>query len=186
MCSAVNITLTLGRRVSWQFGKSWQNGQERAKIMARYWDSVKRTTADACWPWIGPRERYGIFTAHGQRFKAHVFTWLVCRGDIPAGQKVCHNCDNTFCVNPSHLRLDTQAGNLHESVRKGRKRAWGLQKLDAARVSELRQSYAAGQVTQAALADRFGIARNTVSQIVTGKTWAHLHSAGDGAVKRPA
>jgi hypothetical protein len=104
---------------------------------------------------------------------AHRFAWLASRGDIPAGMEVCHRCDVTRCVNPDHLFLGTQRDNHLDSVRKGRKRAWGRQRLNAGQVTEIRERIAAGERHVAIAAD-YGIARNTVSQIATGKVWAHL------------
>lgn len=182
MGSLVNITLIPGPTFAWQIGNYWLDDKARAAILARFWSNVNREKAKAkdCWPWKGyvASHGYGQFgigtKPHQVRIRAHRFAWIVSRGPIPDGLMVCHNCDNPRCVNPGHLRLDSQAGNIHESVRKGRKKAWGLQKLNAEQVQELRQIYAAGGTTQKALAQRFGVARNTVSQIVNRKCWAHL------------
>jgi len=107
------------------------------------------------------------------RIMAHRFAWLASRGDIPAGQEVCHRCDNPACVNPDHLFLGSHRDNLLDSIRKGRKRAWGKQKLDAVQVEAIRTRAEAGTRHQD-IASVFGIARHTVGQIVAGKTWAHL------------
>lgn len=185
MQAAVNITLTLGHDFAWQNATYWQDATRRAAIMARFWGFVNRTTATECWTWLGTvnGHKYGVFVLAGRtRAMAHRFAWLVSRGPIPAGKVVCHSCDNPRCVNPNHLRVDSQAGNIHESVRKARKNCWGHQKLDAGRVLAIRDRYAAGGVTQRTLGREFGVARNTVSQIITGKTWGHLSVAHPDAV----
>jgi hypothetical protein len=104
---------------------------------------------------------------------AHRFSWWASRGAIPEGMEVCHRCDNTVCVNPDHLFLGTRRENHLDSVRKGRKRAWGLQKLNELQVRQIRARAANGEL-QYRLAREFGIARNTVSGIVNRKSWAHL------------
>lgn len=181
MRSQVNITLSIGSSFAWHNAKFWRDATGRAVILARFWLKVNRAKAKDCWNWTGGTNGrgYGLFRLHGRtRVFAHRLVWAITRGSIPAGLEVCHRCDNTLCVNPAHLFLGTRQDNHLDAVRKGRKRAWGLQKLDAARVSDLRHRYTQG-ATQAALARDFGIARNTVSQIVTRKTWAHLPDASE-------
>lgn len=187
MADIVNITPNLRPTFAWQSGNIWQDAKARAAILARFWTFVNRAKAkgEDCWNWTGyvaGDSGYGVFAVcHAGRrhgvMRAHRLVWLLTHGDIPEGFVVCHNCDNPRCVNPSHLRLDSQGGNIRESVRKGRKKAWGLQKLNAEQVQAIRQTYAAGGTTQKALAGMFGIARNTVSQIVNRTTWGHLPDA---------
>jgi len=173
--SEVNITLITPRSPRWQNAKSWQNASGRAAIMVRFWSLVGRL-GEGCWEYGGHvnNRGYGVFSVEGIRVKAHRFVWAIARGPIPDGLNICHRCDNTVCVNPAHLYIGTQAANMHDSVRKGRKRAWGLQKLDAHQVLEIRARCAAGE-RQIDVATAFGIARNTVSGIVNRKSWAHLH-----------
>lgn len=185
MARKVNITLSTGRTFSWQNANWCPDTIGRAAIMSRFWSLVNRRTADECWVYQGyvSDRGYGHFSIGHQRIGAHRFAWLVSRGDIPTNRVVCHNCDNTRCVNPSHLRLDTQKGNLHESVRKGRKRTWGVQKLNAEHVREIRLRAAAGQPQQD-IAAVFGISRNHVSSIVHRTSWAHL-TAGERIPRDP-
>ena len=172
-CSTEPVTPCADRvslpRVAWR-------GQQ--PIVARFWARVRKT--DACWWWTGTvSARYGQIslghpsTPGAKRWRAHRFSWELHFGPIPDGLVVCHRCDNPLCVNPHHLFLGTQAENVHDSSRKGRKNAWGLQKLNADDVRVIRQQAARG-LPQKAIARAFGIARNTVSGIVRRKSWAHL------------
>jgi hypothetical protein len=177
----VNITPNLGTTYAWQNANLWQDASRRAAILARFWAAVQRPDAKACWVWTGSTNSrgYGLFLLIGRtRVRAHRLTWLLSRGEIPAGMEVCHSCDNTLCVNPDHLFLGTHRDNHLDSVRKGRKRAWGLQKLNAAQVVEIRARCAAGE-RQKDVGRAFGIARNTVSGIVNRKTWSHLYETAD-------
>lgn len=122
--------------------------------------------------------------------RAHVFAWEQANGQrVPKGLVVMHSCDQPRCVNPAHLSVGTQRDNILDSICKGRYNVFGLQKLNAEQVHEIRALAASG-LFQKDIAKRFGIARNTVSGIVHGKSWAHLEvrplvDGGSGADGQP-
>lgn len=75
---------------------------------------------DGCWLWLGGRSggrgnklRYGSFWVRGHgsvrahRFSAEVLGRQVC----PEGHHRDHLCNNSLCVNPSHLEVVTHAEN---------------------------------------------------------------------------
>lgn len=174
-----NITLSTGSSYAWQNANLWQDANRRAEIFAQFWSRVQRPDAKACWLWTGhlSDRGYGIFWLplgpQAQRVRAHRFSWVASRGDIPEGLEVCHRCDVPACVNPDHLFLGTRLDNHLDAVRKGRKKSWGLQKLRAEQVLQIRAMVRAGLLHRD-IAAKFGIARNTVGQIASRKTWAHL------------
>lgn len=184
----VNITLSTGRAPDWQFA-NWERASKDGAIQREFWTRVQLSTdEEACWVWTGVlsgHNRYGDFRLKvgGQihRIRAHRFSWMIRFGPIPDDMRVCHRCDNPLCVRPDHLFLGTQAENVHDSARKGRKNAWGIQKLDASDVYQIRARVAAGHLQQD-VAKAFGIARNTVSGIVHRKSWAHLPPATEAGV----
>jgi hypothetical protein len=170
-----NITLSIGRRSTWQFGNLQPETAEGKGIIARFWAKVERRKDSECWPFrghVGDRG-YGVFGIGRSRIRAHRLAWMLTHGDVPAGVVICHDCDTPACCNPSHLRPDTQAHNLHESIRKGRKRCWGIQKLTDQDVLTIR-ALCAGGMLQYRAAELFGISENHVSSIVHRKVWAHL------------
>jgi hypothetical protein len=179
MRALVNITLIGGHSYAWQNAKLWQDPERRAAMFAQFWTKVHRPDAKACWDWLGAlyTHGYGIFSfkhdGRNIRVRAHRFAWLASRGEIPAGYEVCHRCDNTACVNPDHLFLGTHRENHLDSVRKGRKRVWGIQKLNAEQVYAIRARVAAGEL-QKDVAKAFGVSRNNVCGIVHRKSWQHL------------
>lgn len=173
-----------GRSVAWR-------GQ--LGIVERFWSKVNkdgpvpphRPELGQCWQWTGcVVARYGQIslghpsTPGSKRWKSHRFSWELHNGAIPDHLRVCHECDNPLCVNPSHLKLDTQKQNVHDAIHRGRRNAWGIQKLDADDVRVIRLQAARG-ILHKDIAKAFGVARNTVSQVVSGKTWGHV----DGSVK---
>jgi hypothetical protein len=53
---------------------------------------------------------------------AHRLAWEQAYGPIPEGMMVMHLCDNTSCVEVSHLRLGTHADNMADMKAKQRAR----------------------------------------------------------------
>lgn len=173
MTAQVNITSTITPGCDVQPANC---GGFVPEIIARFWSLVQPDPQSDCLLFIGPTQRgYGIFSVGKDRIRAHRLAWLLAHGSIPAGAVICHACDNPPCVNVAHLRADSQAGNIRESVRKARKNSWGHQKLAADDVRAIRHLIESG-ARHKDIGLAFGIARNTVSQIGRRKCWAHLVS----------
>jgi len=133
---------------------------------------------DNCWDWNGPRttEGYGRLNFYGRKFAAHRASYEIHVGKIPAGMLVCHKCDVPRCVNPGHLYLGDHAANVHDAIRKGRlphgEKHWNS-KLTDADVDVIRRTFSAGGTSHSELALRFGVTRETISQIINGRSRVH-------------
>ena len=85
--------------------------------------NIEEVDFDKCWIWNGVRTREGyghLVNKEYSHFYAHRFSYLLFYGSIPEGLKICHSCDNPWCVNPEHLWAGTQNDNVQDAVRKGR------------------------------------------------------------------
>jgi hypothetical protein len=125
-----------------------------------------------CWVWVGAKQagRYGSLQRDGKILAAHRVSWFIHFGKWP-DKNVLHKCDNTICVNPSHLFLGTHADNMKDMVLKGRH---NRSKLTKEQVLEMRSLHATGNYLLADLATRYAMSESGVHLIVTGKNWKHV------------
>jgi hypothetical protein len=104
--------------------------------------------------------------------------WILLKrhGDLPSNVVSRHTCDNRSCINPDHIIAGTVAENNRDAFERKRhafgERAWTA-KLTPETVLLVRQLASEG-VPQPILASRFGIAKGSISNLITGKTWKHL------------
>jgi hypothetical protein len=127
---------------------------------------------DECWEWLGPVTHTGYAMIRlswenaDQLLHRVVYAMLV--GDIADGMNICHRCDNRRCVRPAHLFLGTQSENVIDAMQKGRH-----SKLKPSQVHEARSLYREG-VKISTIAERLGVKYGTMSDLISGRTWAHL------------
>jgi hypothetical protein len=150
----------------------------------RFWSKVRK--GEGCWEFVGRSGKrtggrggnYASFGYGGRIVDAHRVSWMLERGEIPAGMCVCHRCDNRRCVRPDHLFLGTYADNMRDMVEKGRASKAnrgsgnGMAKLDMEQVYALRAARDPGE--SARLAQEFGVSLDTARAILQRKTWAWL------------
>lgn len=169
--------------------RTWDRRRTRlpagATTEERFFSKVEKS--DACWMWIGGTWEggYGTFwlgrDPNGKRMLvgAHRYSYELHKGPIPHGKEVCHACDTPSCVNPAHLFLGTHAENMRDCVRKGRRNAPSgpanhMAAMTALQVSEIRERYRAGGVSQQRLADEFGVNQTTISDVVRHITYREV------------
>ena len=135
-----------------------------------------------CQLWLGgvANRRYGTLKINRQHQRAHRVAWEMANGPIPKGLVVCHRCDNTFCINPAHLIIGTQADNMADMVAKGRSTGHGtsrkggerhgMAKLTEAQVLAIR----ADDRTPSAVAADYQITPRHARDIINRKKWEHV------------
>lgn len=147
-----------------------------------FFSRIKKSGPDECWPWIGSRlsAGYGGFRwGRGQNDLAHRVAYEFAKG--PLGDLlVCHKCDNPPCCNPSHLFAGTQAENLADMDRKGRRSKTGSpgEKHPKAIITEkdvlnIRRERAAGELLRV-LAAKYKCSEATIDAVYYRRAWKHV------------
>lgn len=164
--------------------KKCQSLKISAKIKPeyRFWQKVNKYTTiygdsgqypTICWEWCASLKNhygYGGFRDNGRVILAHRYSWELTYGLIPDNLCVLHKCDNPKCVRPCHLFLGTISDNSIDMFEKNR----GNNVLQSKDIIRIRKLYRTGKWTQKELANKYGVARGTVSDIVTKKTWSRI------------
>ena len=135
---------------------------------------------DECLIWPFPRNRHGYGTVDVAGVKMVASRYMCIEAHGPPedpGLHAAHSCGrgSSGCVNPRHLRWATVEANAADKVAHGTayrgERHWKA-KLTEADVLHIRSLL--GTMTQAAIADAYGVNRCLVSEIKTGRKWGWL------------
>ena len=152
---------------------------ERAK--ARFWSKIGDRAPGECWNWVAKRARngYGRFSIGRKRFNAHRFSFELTNGPIRKGALILHSCDNRACVNPDHLREGSHAQNSKDRSERyvcPRGSRNNHSKLGRTHVVEIRARFSKGESCRS-ISEDFDVAESSISNIIRGKSWAHVPGA---------
>lgn len=141
---------------------------------------------NGCWRWTGNftytakgPEPYGRLSIRHEKstrkLRAHRVSYALHHGVDPGDLQVCHKCDNTLCINPSHLFLGTAFDNMQDMVKKCRFARQDGQhnhnsKLTKDSAKEIIRQILLGR-TNKAIAEDFDVSHSAVSLIRRGKQW---------------
>lgn len=143
-------------------------------LQTRFDKQVMPEPMSGCWLWMGAVGKgYGSIGFGLKNEGAHRVSWMLHKGPIPEGGHVLHNCDNTYCVNPDHLRIGTHAENMADTTKRNRHSKGQYHqcaKLSDEATIEIRKSSEPSRV----LATRYGVSYSLVYQIRKNKIRIHL------------
>lgn len=153
----------------------------------RFWAKVNKdgptlsTALGPCWIWTAcKREGYGAFSVGGKNDNrlvgAHIISYRLANGEIPAGLWILHRCDNRPCVRPDHLEAGTQRKNLRDCVTRGRHSAPvgernGMAKLTSAVVFQIRSEFDGKNGSMTRLAKQYGVSVPTIHTVIRRTHW---------------
>lgn len=137
-------------------------------------------SGDDCliWPFFRGAKGYAFWTVGGRPRPAARAICELVHGKPPSGEHVAaHNCfmGASGCVNPRHIRWATASENERDKIASGtsnRGARHGMSKLTEADVLAIRSLQ--GKLTQAEIAERFGVSKWTVGDIIRRERWGWL------------
>lgn len=149
----------------------------------RFWgkvDKVGPTPAHApdlgpCWVWIGCRDRkgYGRFQLGRADGVVSANRWSLGQAlgrAIAPGLFALHHCDNSSCVNPTHIYEGSPLDNVRDMISRGR-RVKSRAKLTEDAVRYIRSRAWVGSKSQRDLARELGVTDHIVSRILSNHIW---------------
>lgn len=131
---------------------------------------------NACWPFTGKLNSKGrpYFTADGEKDLAYRITYELVHGEGSlTGAIARHTCDQEDCCNPAHIIPGSHQENMNDMKERERH---GLPHHTVRAIRKLGDM----GLAHAAIADRFGIARSTVSEMIERKNYQHVKDEEDG------
>lgn len=152
--------------------------QARHQVKIDWLRAAAASDHDACmdWPWhVNGYTGYGEVRYEGKNLRAHRVACEMRNGACPPAMEAAHSCGRRSCVNGSHLRWDTKAGNMadkdaHGTAIRGERSVNA--KLSTEDVLEIRAI--GGAVSQRQLARMYGVGRTTIASIIDRKSWTHV------------
>jgi HNH endonuclease len=90
-----------------------------------FWSKISDVGSSGCWNWtasiVSPSKPYGRIRIRGRLKLAHRVAYELAHGEeVSPTLQVLHTCDNHSCCNPEHLKIGTNADNMHDKSVKGR------------------------------------------------------------------
>ncbi len=150
--------------------------KERRKRPAieRFTEKYEIDHISGCWNWIGGLNNfgYGGFRVGRKVLKAHRFAFEYYIAELEEGKVIAHNCNNTKCVNPKHLRQDTQSSNLTDMSYINTNPSQILTPEEVADIKNRLENNYYGLGSQ--LAREYNVSNSTISAIKKGVSWSHL------------
>lgn len=169
-------------------GTTEDGPKARKPLTDRFWASVDFRGPNECWTWkrASKTAGYGVISCGGRgqgKTLAHRLAWRLANGEIPSsdlphGMVIMHTCDNRLCCNPAHLRLGTQAENVRDMDKKGRRKVKahkGDKHPNSKLTDEMVRALRAGDVTPEEVSAKTGMLRKSVLRVKNDrKLWKHI------------
>lgn len=161
---------------------------------------IEFDTNGGCWLWRAPNvsHGYGAYWDGKRSRRAHRASYEMVKGPIAPGMVLLHRCDVPACVNPDHLAVGTQADNIADALRKGRRarkpererrvakakppgHGLGTGRANAKLTEEQVLDIRSSDESSRRLANRLSVSPSLIRQIRRGEAWASVPNQKDAA-----
>jgi len=153
-----------------------------------FWERVSRQSvidSNGCYLFTGAKDQCGYGRIADNRngkgnklIRLHRAVWEREHGEIPEGMVICHTCDVRNCINPAHLFMDTQAGNIRDMDRKNRRKVIIGEKRSTAKLTDVKvlaiKSMLLNGATCAHIARLYDVSEGLIRHIKKERIWAHV------------
>lgn len=132
------------------------------------------------WPYSNDSTGYGQVSLGGRMGRVHRLACERAHGAPPTGRgrvEAAHSCNVKKCMNYRHLRWATTSENQADRITAGNPNQGerhGMAKLTDDDVRLIRHLHAEGE-NYSQIARRFSVGRKSVSRIIQGFGWTHVH-----------
>ena len=129
-----------------------------------------------CWPYTQAPNADGrpYFRVGGKQMLAYRITYELVHGeDTLEGKVARHQCDNEICCNPHHIIPGSQSDNVQDMRERER------HGLPHHVVRAIRKLAASGQ-SDTVIGELYGLARNTVNEIVNRRKYDNIPEEDNG------
>lgn len=158
--------------------EAWHNLKANVKNVGR-WRSVtfKTNVRTKCWIAQSKSIRKGYVkismqVARNKTANGYLHRWMYEQvfGAIPVKKHILHSCNNSLCINPSHLRIGDAKENMKDAMNarhtlRGDKHPFA--KLNWEKVRRIRSSNLRTEL----IAAKFGVSKNTIRCIRRNLMW---------------
>ena len=129
-------------------------------------EKVTQGLPEDCWLYTGKvgSAGYPLVRYQGKQWLSHRLVYQLYRGQLREGLVVMHICENKRCLNPNHLRQDTQSSNMQQACTTGvwRSGSTKVERGDREKVVQMLKEGASRKEVCALL----GVSPSTLSRIV--------------------
>lgn len=154
------------------------------RFLIQLLERINADSVDGCWEWargtFNDKQRYGKVWWCGCKLVHRLMKEIVHESPPQSDSFACHKCNNTKCVNPSHIYWGDAKSNVLDCKNAGRLvREIGEQRYNAKLTIEQVEriileapdrKYGWGR----RIAKEFGVGNTAINNIIRGRRWTHI------------